>query len=345
MDPISQAAAGATFAQSASRIESIRKAALIGALAGLAPDLDVFIRSAQDPLLVLEYHRQFTHSLFFIPFGALICAVVFYVLLAKRWQLSFARIYVFSLLGYGSHGLLDACTTYGTQLFWPFSDMRVAWNTVSVIDPLFTLPLIVCLLLALIKKSRLAYLIGFAWALFYLALGWVQGERAEAIGFQLAKQRGHSPSLLEAKPSFANILVWKVVYEFNGRFYVDAVRPGFTTPTIWEGESIAKLNIARDFAWLLGENKARYAQQLEDIKRFTHFSSGFIGVDGKVPNSLIDIRYSMLPQQIDGLWGIRLKPNAKEGSHVEYFVRRENSGKAFKQLMAMMFFDKDYSPR
>ena len=53
-------------------------------------------------------------------------------------RLSFARLYRYSLLGYLLSGLLDACTSYGTHLLWPFSDARVAWHLISVIDPLFT---------------------------------------------------------------------------------------------------------------------------------------------------------------------------------------------------------------
>ena len=65
MDPFSQAAIGAAAAQSASAAKTARQALVIGAVAGMAPDLDVLIQSSTDPLLALEYHRQFTHSLLF----------------------------------------------------------------------------------------------------------------------------------------------------------------------------------------------------------------------------------------------------------------------------------------
>ncbi len=121
MDPISQASLGASLSQSFARDKSKQfSALLIGALAGMAPDLDMFIRSAEDPLLFLEFHRQFTHSLIFIPVGAFLCSLVFYPFFRKK--LSFAQIYLFSFLAYATHGMLDACTSYGTQLFWPFSN-------------------------------------------------------------------------------------------------------------------------------------------------------------------------------------------------------------------------------
>ena len=75
MDPISQGTVGAAFAQSSANRSNIVKIGFIGFLAGLAPDLDVLIRSETDPILFLEYHRQFSHSLFFIPFGSLIVAL------------------------------------------------------------------------------------------------------------------------------------------------------------------------------------------------------------------------------------------------------------------------------
>ena len=141
MDPLSQAAIGAAAAQSGSKASTLRHALWIGALAGMAPDLDVSIESTSVPLLAVEYHRQFRDSLFFIPGGGVGCACAFYPLV--RQSLSFRSVWFFAALGYGTHGLLDACTTYGTQLLWPLTNARVAWHNVSGIDPLFTLPLLI----------------------------------------------------------------------------------------------------------------------------------------------------------------------------------------------------------
>ena len=118
MDPISQGTVGAAFAQSTANKSNIIKIGIIGFLAGLAPDLDILIRSENDPILFLEYHRQFSHSLFFIPLGSLIVAILIFPLFKK--SMSLKTIYVASFLGYASHGLLDACTSYGTLLFGLF---------------------------------------------------------------------------------------------------------------------------------------------------------------------------------------------------------------------------------
>jgi inner membrane protein len=152
VDPLTQGALGAAFAQTGARPEKLRDASVLGALSGMAPDLDVLISSRADPLLFLEFHRHFTHSLAFIPIGALICAGVFYYFVRRR--LEFYQVYLFCLLGYASHGLLDAFTTYGTQLLWPFSNLRVAWNLISVVDPLFSVPLGLLVATTFIRRQR-----------------------------------------------------------------------------------------------------------------------------------------------------------------------------------------------
>ncbi len=84
MDPLSQASLGASLSQSfASNKSKQHSAMVIGALSGMAPDLDVLIRSADNPILFLEFHRQFTHSLIFIPVGGLLCALLFYPLVLR----------------------------------------------------------------------------------------------------------------------------------------------------------------------------------------------------------------------------------------------------------------------
>lgn len=270
----------------------------------MAPDLDVLIRSAEDPLLFLEYHRQFTHALAFVPVGALLCAAVAHPL-ARRW-LSFSRTYLFCLLGYASHGVLDACTSYGTQLLWPFSDARLAWNLVSVIDPLFTVPLLALVAVAAVRRKPVLARTGLVWVLAYLALGLAQGWRAEEGARALAAARGHEPTRLLTKPSFGNLLVWKSVYAHGGRYYVDALRLG-AGMTVYPGEGVKQLSMPVDLPWLVSDT-----QQGRDLARFRHFSDGYLALDPRAPVTVVDVRYSLLPNRADALWGIRLNPATPE---------------------------------
>jgi inner membrane protein len=330
MDPITQGVVGAALAQTKGETKTLAKAGVIGALAAMAPDLDVLIRSSTDPLLVLEYHRQFTHSLLFIPFGALICSLIFYPLIVNRWQLNFKAIYLWSFLGFATHGLLDGCTSYGTQLLWPITNHRFSWDIISVIDPLFTLPLLVLILLSSVLKSRRCLYGALVWGTIYLGIAIIQHERALDIGRDLAKESSHQPIRLEAKPSFANILVWKVVYETEHKFHVTAVRPGLFTPKVWIGDNTHKLNLINDFPWLEPNS-----QQAKDIQRFSWFSADYLGIDPQDDMGIVDVRYSLLPHQISPLWGIQLSETRNNGQHVNYFTRRENRMESLKKLIAM----------
>ncbi len=317
MDPFSQGALGAVASANIAGARKLRAFAILGCVAGMAPDLDILIGSSTDPLLFLEYHRQFTHALAFVPIGAALVA------LAMHWPvrnlLRPVESYAACLVGYATHGLLDACTSYGTQLLWPFSDYRVAWNNVSVVDPLFTLPLVAFGVAAVLKRRRALALVGLAWAVGYLLLGVVQTHRVEVAGAALAVARGHDPNRLTVKTGFGNLLIWKVVYESDGRYYVDAVRAGVEM-TICPGGSVPALALGRDLPWLDANSV-----QARDIERFRWFSDDYLALDPASPERVIDMRYSVVPNQIHPLWGVQLSPAAGPNDHVRFVAERRTS--------------------
>ncbi len=331
MDPVSQGVVGAVFAQTRGQPRQLAKAAVIGAIAGMAPDIDVIFQSADDPLLALEFHRQFTHSLLFIPIGGLICSLLLYPLLGQRWGLGFAQTLVWCIIGYATHGLIDGCTSYGTQLLWPLTNQRFSWDIISIIDPLFTVPVLACCVLAAWRKSRRFVQLAILWGGLYLTFGYIQHAQAIAQGHELVASRGHTPLRLEVKPSFANLLVWKVIYETEDRYYVDAIRPTLPSTQHWPGESVAKLDIKRDLPWLSTD-----AQQAHDIERFRWFSAGYLAIDPEAPNRVVDMRYSLLPHQIKALWGIQLDPAKTADQHVDYVTQRGESRGALGELWGMM---------
>ena len=98
MDPVSQGILGASLAGSISESKKLRIASVCGFFGGLAPDLDILIKSSTDPLLSLEFHRHFTHSIFFVPLGALITGLFLFLFLRK--SLSFKEIYIYSAAGF-----------------------------------------------------------------------------------------------------------------------------------------------------------------------------------------------------------------------------------------------------
>ena len=328
MDPLSQGTVGAAFAQSISNKNNILKISIIGFLAGLAPDLDILIRSENDPILFLEYHRQFSHSLFFIPFGSLIVAIL--ILPFFKRTMRFKTIYMASFLGYATHGLLDACTSYGTLLFWPFSNERITWNNISIIDPLFTIPVVILLGIAIKTRKRIFRFFAIGWIIFYLSLGFIQYERALFVAVELAESRGHVAERMTLKPSFGNLILWKSIYQHKEIFYVDAIRTAQST-TWCLGENIRAFNYEYDLP-----NLNKNSQQVEDIERFRWFSQNYLGYD-KEKNLVTDIRYSMIPNQIAPMWGLVIDDMRDINEHAIWWTSRgleQNQLDLFKEMLS-----------
>jgi len=319
MDPLTQGAIGAAVPQATRSASNVRIAGLLGFLSGMAADLDILIRSSEDQLLFLEYHRQFTHSLIFTPLGGMLCAVALHWLLGRRWKLTYTQTWLYCSMGFATHALLDTATSYGTMLLWPFSDERFSWSIISVVDPLFTLPIIALVIASGICQRPLFARLGLAWGALYLSLGLMQHNVAHDMAEQIASDRGHVPIRIVVKPSFANILVWRTVYETSDRFYVNAVRAGIS-PKIFSGGSVMKLDLPTDFPWLDPSS-----QQARDVKRFAKFSKGYIAKDPQRPSEITDVRYAFLPNEISALWSIELSPEASATDYVKYRTHRDDA--------------------
>lgn len=307
MDPISQAAFGALWAQAGSRGRNVREATIAGGLAGMAPDLDVLIRSSNDALLFIDYHRHFTHAIPFAPLGALLVAGTLWPLMRKR--LVFAQLYLFCLLGFLSHGILDAFTSYGTHLSWPFSNARTAWNWISVIDPLFTLPLLLLIGIGCWRNTGRFGLFAAAWATLYLSFGGWQHYQAEQAVTRWADREGIRAERIVAKPSFANLLLWRGLVDDGKSFYAVAVRlPPFGNTRLFPGDRVDALNPDT----IAPEN----SRLTRDLRRFNDFSDGWVFRYPAIEQGnnwfIGDFRYAIDPASKRPLWGIHLRPDAPE---------------------------------
>jgi inner membrane protein len=329
MDPVTQVSLGAAAAALVSRPASLRSALIIGAIAGAVPDLDVLIQSEHDPLLSLEYHRHFSHSLFMVPVIGCLVALVYKGLLRSRAP-DLLTCGLYAIMGTLSHGLLDACTSYGTRLYWPFSQYRESWDLISIIDPLFTLPMLLLLLVAFIRKRVHVARSGLILACIYLGFAAYQQRQAHNAILELAQQRAHGVHDLVLRPSFANTVVWRSVYQHQGTYYVDAVRvlPG-REAKYYPGDSTPVLNQQQIEAWAQGQ-----PQTLLDVARFQHFSQGYLYQHPDDAAVLADLRYALLPDSIYPLWGIRRPDNPE--NRVEWVQYRKANQSAVNRLMAML---------
>ncbi|MDO8262890.1 MAG: metal-dependent hydrolase [Gallionella sp.] len=331
MDILTHGLLGGTLALSCSKKGETRAATTVGFLAALLADADALIRSTADPLLTLEYHRQFTHSLIFIPFGALLASLILWpAFKAFGHPLGFRRIYLYALLGCATSGLLDACTSYGTHLLWPFTDERIAWSIVAIFDPLFSLILGAAMLAGLRWHKTQPARIGLLLAAVYLSAGWFQHQRAEDAMRATIMQRGHEAGRLTVKPTMGNLLLWRSIYRSGGIYHVDAVRVGLGEERIYPGTTAPVFDLPRDLPEL-----APASVLYRDIRRFDFFSDGYLALHPEDPGLLGDVRYAMLPTSTRPLWGIRLDLQHPE-AHAQFETSRRMSRQEIDQFTGML---------
>lgn len=210
MDSITQAALGAAIGEATLGKHIGNKGAVLGAIFATIPDLDIALYLFYDKFEMLSIHRGFSHSIVFSIIGAFLIA---YVLQHMKWtkMVSYQKLWIFIWLALFTHMLLDTFTAYGTQLFLPFSDARIGFDSVNVLDPVYTIPLLVGLLCSLFafknKTSRSVYnYIGIAVSTFYL-LGTlvVKNHVKEHFKTELAEQNISYNSLLTMPVGIANI--------------------------------------------------------------------------------------------------------------------------------------------
>lgn len=301
VDPLTQGLLGAAAAHAVCGRQLPRSAWIIGLSAGMAADLDILIRPASDPLGGVTYHRHFTHALAFIPIGAAISALPF--LIRRRYPRRRWCVVIAALVAYATHGLLDACTSYGTVLLWPFTEKRFAWDWIGIIDPAFTSLLLAGLGTAVWSRRRRWAALGLSLALFYLAVGAVQHGRVKAVQETLAATRGHLLLRGRAMPTPMNLVLWRSVYIADGRVYADAVRvPWFNEPQVRRGG--AATVVTRD---TLKERGYRAPDVLHAFDRFRWFADGYTAFDDRHPGRWVaDVRYCLTPERVTSLWGLRL---------------------------------------
>lgn len=300
MDIVTHGLLGALVAQTLSRSRNLRVATVVGGIAALLPDLDVFIQSQSDPLLVLEYHRHFTHSIFFAPLVALLLTAV--VAPIVRHDIERPRLFFIVLLAYISACLLDACTSYGTYLLWPLIDEPLALSIIAVVDPLFSFILLVAVIAAWSGHNRQRALVGMLFGLGYLALGWAQHQRVQETALHLVQQRQLSVIEVQVKPTMGNLLLWRAIAVTAEReIQVDGIRAGFSI-RIYPGEHRALSDI-EDLPGLPPDSRAH-----EDLRRYQQLNQPLLVAHSSDPWVIGDGRYAMLPTSADPLWGLQIDP-------------------------------------
>ena len=282
MDSLTQAVLGGAVGGAVLGRPLGRKAVLLGAALATLPDLDVLIDYG-DAVSNFTQHRGFSHSLIVLTSLAVLLTP-----LARRWRrdISATRWFIYFSLVLLTHPLLDAFTTYGTQLWWPFAG-PISWNAVFIIDPLYTLPLLVPVALMLWRPVfHLTLLAGLLISSLYLAWGvaaqqWML-QRVEPL--LVEHQWQGAPLLIQPMPF--NTLLWRITVLADDQ-QVEIIT-GVLDP---DPQPVAQ-RLPRDMDALA------LAQQFDATGQLETFTGGFIGAyrhqhDG-VPQLVVkDIRLGL----------------------------------------------------
>lgn len=209
MDSLTQIVLGAAVGEAVLGKKVGNRAMFYGAIAGTIPDLDIISSFFVDTVRALEIHRGFTHSILFsivfAPIFGWLVSIIDSYKSVKGWSM----LFFWALF---THPILDSHTTWGTQLFWPL-DIRLAFKTIFVIDPLYTLPFLAFLILAMFQKkdspkrqryNRLGLIVSSSYlALTFLLKGLSFFQFTDAL-----EKRNITYQEIDTKPAPLNTILW-----------------------------------------------------------------------------------------------------------------------------------------
>jgi len=289
MDSLTHIALGGAIGMATmGRRTALWKAALWGAVAATLPDLDIFIDHG-DPIRNMVLHRAETHApfwliLFSLPLAAAAARLHSEWAQWRRWWLAIG-------LALLSHPLLDALTVYGTQIALPFSDQPVGVGSIFIIDPLYTLPLLLGAGWALATRGSPRGLtangVGLALSTCYLAWGLVAQQYVDRIAQQSLAAQGIAAERVLVTPTAFNSVLWRVVAVAGDAYYEGFYSLFDATPRV-DFDRFARGNALADE--LRGH---------DGVQRIRRFSKGFYQLRQEGARVLIsDLRMGQEPVYI-----------------------------------------------
>ncbi|APG65296.1 metal-dependent hydrolase [Tenacibaculum todarodis] len=294
MDSLTQIVLGAACGELVLGKKIGNKAMIFGAIGGTIPDLDVFIGRLfySNEIDIMMFHRGFMHSILFAFIGAFVFGYLFYKLynFGKRKDTTTQKDWIWLFfLSIFTHPILDCFTPYGTQLFAPFSDYRVAFNNISVADPAYTVPFLLCLLIAMFfnrnnirrkKWVKAGIYISSAYMLFTI------GNKLymDSVFKKSFVKAGIEYNRFSAQPSILNNVLWYAIAETDTNFKV----------TFY---SLLDKSATADNILTIPKNHDLVDIHHPDIKKLRWFSNNYFNLIQKDSTETIqynDLRYPLL---------------------------------------------------
>lgn len=216
MDSLTQIVLGASLCAAIAPAKNRRAALLAGAALGTLPDLDTFplMLLTDNPVSLMTLHRGLTHSLLVLP---LIGWLVWWICKRRghrvrqspqRWFWAIQATLI-------THPLLDAFTVYGTQLWWPFTPHPAMWSSLFIIDPLYTIWLLLGCLVALAAGARRiaqqALVAGLVLSTCYIGWSLAAKSMADRAARETLAAMGYANAPYFSVPTAFNTFLWRGV--------------------------------------------------------------------------------------------------------------------------------------
>ena len=322
MDSLTQIVLGAACGEIALGKKIGNKALLFGAIGGTIPDLDVFIGQLfyTNSIDIMTFHRGFMHSFTFAFLGAFIFGYFVFKLYNSGNRLHTTTkkdwIWLFFLTLF-THPILDSFTPYGTQLFSPILDTRIAFNNISVADPTYTIPFLFCMIVVLFFKRTNPKRLKWAKAGIYISSAYMLftfGNKIyiDAVFKKSFKKENISYERYRTQPTILNNILWYAIAETKVDYKIAFY-------SIFDTNNTATnfITIPKDTT-ILDENNS-------DLRRLAWFSDQYYFIEKmKNPTKIIynDLRYVMLTKQ-DSVRAVMNFEIKKNGSRLE--MKRTNN--------------------
>ncbi len=223
MDSLTQIVLGAACGEAVLGKKIGNKALLFGAIGGTIPDLDVFIGRLfySNEIQIMAFHRGFMHSFLFAILGCFVFGWITFNLYNSRKRIGtttqndWVQLFFWSIF---THPILDSFTPYGTQLFTPFSDYRVAFNTIAVADPAYTIPFLLCMIILMFfnrKRSRRTWWLkaGIVVSSVYLGFTVMNKIYMDSVFKKSFEKEGITFNRFSSQPKILNNILWYCVEE------------------------------------------------------------------------------------------------------------------------------------
>lgn len=323
MDSLTQIALGATVASAVGFKPFGRKVILVGAALGTLPDLDVFINYGN---VIDNYtsHRGFSHSLFVLT---LLSIMIYFLVLKLKPHLIGHKIALFAVifLPLITHPLLDTFTTYGTQLLWPLSSPPIAWNSIFIIDPLYTLPLFITMLFLWFSKKKSRWIRANKMALLFSCCYLLWGQVSQGIITHQVKQKteGDTSKIL-VMPTPFNTLYWRVIRYDEDQFFETFTHINDTERLDWKVHKTNRSLIKAETV----------LSSLDRLEWFSHGWLRFDKVEGKLQATDLRLGFSgyhpftfTIATQSNGEWDSiePVKAEVDEQQRQQLFIQLKKS--------------------